>query len=110
MIYQCPVETFGGEVEIDDFLNYRQLASYERGMIAAKRLMEASPDAGVAEIRVHTLPGVLSCVKAFRLRNVSERPTLEDFPSTPRKEAGELYLWLLEIVREKIESEDAAPK
>lgn len=109
MIIQCPVPGFEGEIELADALNYRQLAAYERGMIAANKLLRTNEEAGLAEIRVFVIPGLIECVKAFRLANVPARPTEETFPSTPKKEAGELYVWLLGVIRKKIDGEDSAP-
>lgn len=109
MIHSCPVPGFEGEIEIEDALNYRQLAAYERGMIAANKLIKTNEDAGLAEIRVLVIPGLIACVKSWRLKSVPERPTLDTFPSTPRDEAGDLYLWLLDLIRRKIEGEDSAP-
>jgi len=108
-IYQCPVALYDGEVELDEYLNYRQLASYERGMIAAQKILQTNPDSGFAEIRLVVIPGIISCVKVWRLKGLPEKMTIEDFPSTPKKEAGDLYLWLLELVKKKIEGEDASP-
>jgi hypothetical protein len=109
-IYTCDVPGFEGEVEIDDHLNYPQLAAYERGMISAQKVIETNDSAGFAELRLCVVPGLIACVKAWRLKGVPERVSLETFPSTPKKEAGDLYLWLLGVVRKKIDGEDSGPK
>lgn len=109
-IFTCPVSLYEGEIELFEYLNYRQLAAYERAMIGARRVMEANPDAGLAELRVAIVPGLIACVKSWRLKGLPEKMTAEEFPSTPRNEAGDLYLWILDLVKKKVDGEDSAPK
>jgi len=108
--YICPVEIFAGELEIDDFLNYPQLAAYERSLLAAQKQLQSGDAIGFAELRLVMVPGLVSCVKAWRLKGLPSTITLETFPSTPKKEAGELYLWLLKTVRDHIEGDNSGPK
>lgn len=108
-IYQCPVKHFEGEIEIESALGYPQLASYERCVISAGRLLKTNEEAGFAELRLLMIPGILACVKSWRLANVPDRPTLETFPSTPKKDAAELYDWLVSVLRSVINGEDSRP-
>lgn len=108
-VIKSPSSYFEGEIEIDDQLGYPQLAAYERCVLAAGKLIATNETAGFAELRLLMIPGILACVKSWRLAHVPEKPTLETFPSTPREAAGDLYEWIVKSIREVINGENSGP-
>lgn len=101
-VIQSPVKQFPGEVEIPDYLTYPQYIAYQDALQAAREREGAQQNAAL-------LPGLLTCVTAWRVQGVPENPTAENFPATPPRAVSRLLAWLLVQIEAMIRDVDDSP-
>lgn len=101
-----PVARFPGTVTLSDPLTFPQSFAFEDALNAARELGD-NPSLSRANYAI--LPGVLACVEAWRLEGIPEYPTLEAFPSTPRKPIADLVAWLVNEIGALYREADNVP-
>jgi hypothetical protein len=95
-IVVSPAAAWPGTVELHDPMNYDQAVAWEDAHEAARQFTKLG-EPGRATVTNATrymhalLPGVLACVKAWRLGGgFPERPTVETFPARPLRQSVRL--------------------
>ena len=119
-IIPCPVKHFAGTITLPDFVNYEVLAEWQRAARLSMSLFEDSaPDENGnthlvvkktsvdADFRALRIPPILLWVEAWDLQNMPAKPNMRTFPATPKRAAGALYDWLVKLISDEIDAEDA---
>ena len=89
-------------MEFHDPLTYPQLFAYQdaieevQALYAKHKKMKPKSLPILARVNFLLLPGIIPCVKEWKLKNVPKNPTPDTFPATPNQAAGELLNWLRE--------------
>jgi hypothetical protein len=100
-------------VEFHDPLTYPQYFAFEDSIIAVLKLFpENGKDGeGPSLKRVHhvMLQGILPSIKKFELANFPKKPTIKNFPATPRDEAALLVDFLREELEKIVKEEEELP-
>lgn len=100
-----PVTRYPGDVVLSDPLNFEQAMAYEDGIIAVGALVSPTRTRVDATI----LPAVLACVSEWSLNGIPAHPTMETFPSTPRRDSAALIAWLVKEISELYQESQAVP-
>ncbi len=95
-ILQSPVTRWPGSITLPDYLNFPQEAVWEAAIDAigagATVIETAAKPAGAMVI----LPAILDIVQGWELGGgFPEKPTLENFPATPKQSSAVLIAWII---------------
>lgn len=93
---QSPVTRWPGSITLPDYLNFPQEATWEAAIEAigagATVIETAAKPAGAMVI----LPAILDIVQGWELGGgFPEKPTLENFPATPKQSSAFLIAWII---------------
>ena len=95
-VIRSPVEKYPGTVTLSDPLNFPQLIAFQDAIDEVGNL--SSGETSWLKLRYALLPGLIACVEKWELEGVAEHPTVDTFPATPLRPAGELIDWIQEEV------------
>lgn len=101
-----PVKRYPGTVTLSDPLTFPQAFAFEDALEAVK---EARETGSPARIRFALLPGIIACVEEWHLDGFPSKPTLDTFPSTPRKSSAEIIDWLVGEISALYREADEVP-
>ncbi len=85
---------FTGSVTIADPLTISQAQLIEAGMRLPEDETAKDGRVWLSVVDANQLPAVLGCVEKWDLANISESPTMETFPASPRAETHKLVAWI----------------
>lgn len=95
MKIDSPVKRFPGHVILPDFLNVRQVRTFEDAYFGDPN--EAAEEGKKVYISVSDekmLPVILEIVNEWHLEGVPEKPSVDTIPMTPAKDGHALVMWL----------------
>lgn len=96
-VITSPVKRWPGTVTLSDPLTFPQVFAFEDANEAVQAEVNngAKDDLSVARVSWLILPGVLSCVEAWNLKDFPAAPTVDTFPATPKLSRAYLIAWLV---------------
>lgn len=103
MILSSPVTAWPGEIEIHDTMTLPMAAAWEDALNAARGKRS------FASLHLALLPGILACVKAWRLEGFPSAPTVDTFPVKPHQARAELIDALVKVIGEMYADEVTVP-
>ena len=106
-IITSPVAKWPGTVTLFDPLTYPQVIAFQDVLKLAGELDE---DVSVVEANYILLPGIFTCVETWQLEDIGDNPTVDTFPATPGRSAGELVAWLITEISRLFTEAEEVPK
>ena len=102
-IITSPCKAWPGEIELFDPLSFPMVGEWEEAVYQARGKN------AIASIQVALLPGILPCVKEWRLENFPAHPTLATFPAKPHQDRMALLGLLVNTITELYQDASELP-
>jgi len=89
-------------VVFPDFLILPQVRAFEDALDEIEEIRKDAPKDSrvfISKLDAVYLPVILSIVAEWNIKGLPDKPTMESFPLTPRKETAALIAWLVDEIR-----------